>query len=205
MKNITCFWFSSFLLGVSLFLFSGCASSKPSRFYALNAMQTTQDVRKKVVAEQQVIIGLEPVAIPGYVDRPQIVTIDKRNELHISEFDRWAGPLRENVERVLLENLSILLSGEPVSVISEKWGIPLHYRLAVNVTRLDVVREGNVELKAQWTLVDKDRQQILVRESDIHERIEGKDNSTRISAMSRSLGKLSRDIAEEIKSVSLRK
>lgn len=205
MKNIPCFWFSSFLLVVALFLFSGCASSKPSRFYALSSMETTQDVRKKVVAEQQVVIGLDLVAIPGYLDRPQIVTIDNRNELHISEFDRWAGPLRENVERVLLENLSILLSGEPVSVISERRGIPLHYRLVVNVTRLDAVREGNVELRAQWTLVGDDRQQILVRESSVREHIEGKDCSARVSAMSRSLGKLSQDIAEEIKSVSLKK
>lgn len=205
MKNIPCFWFCSFLLGVSLFLVSGCAGSKPSRFYTLNAMENTQDVRKNVVAEEQVFIGLDPVAIPGYLDRPQIVTIDKGNELHISEFDRWAGPLRENIERVLLENLSILLSGETVSVISEKRGIQFHYRLDVNVTRFDAVREGNVELKAQWSLVGEDRQQILVRESSVREPIGGKDCSERVSAMSRSLVKLSQDIAEEIKSASLKK
>jgi uncharacterized lipoprotein YmbA len=81
--------------------------------------------------------------------------------------------------------------------------MPLHYRLAVNVTRFDVVPEGNVELKAQWTLVGKDRQQILVRESSIRESIEGKDYSARVSAMSRSIEKLSRNIAQEIQSVSL--
>ena len=53
--------------------------------------------------------------------------------------------------------------------------------------------------------MDRDRQQILVRESSIRERIERKDYSSRVSAMSRSLGKLSQDIAEEIKSVSLKK
>jgi len=205
MKKPHYFWFSLFLFGASLFLLSGCASSKPSRFYALNSMENTQDAQKKVVAEQQVFIGLDPVAIPGYLDRPQMVTRDKGNELHISEFDRWAGPLRENIERVLLENLSILLSGEPVSVISEKRGIQFHYRLDVNVTRLDAVPEGNVELKAQWTLAGEDRQQILMRESSVREPIEGKDCNARVSAMSRSLGKLSQDIAEEIKSVSLKK
>ena len=203
MKKRHHFWISLSLFGVSLLLVSGCAGSKPSRFYTLNAIETTQDVRKKVI-EQQVVIGLDPVAIPGYLDRPQIVTLGNGNELHISEFDRWAGPLRENVERVLIENLSALLSGEPVSVVSEKWGLPFHYRLAVNMTRLDVVRDGNVELKAQWTLAGADRQQILVRESGIRERVEGKDYSSRVSAMSRALGKLSQDIAEEIKSVSLK-
>ena len=205
MKHIPCIWFSSFLVVVSLFLFSGCGSSKASRFYTLNTMETTQDVQKKVVAEQQVVIGLEQVEIPDYMDRPQIVTKDRGNELHISEFDRWAGPLREDVERVLLGNLSILLSEVPVSVISEKWGVPVHYRLVVNVTRFDVGAEGNVELKAQWTLVGKDRQQIIVRETSIRERIEGKDYSAKVSAMSRSVAKLSQDIAEEIKSVSLKR
>jgi len=188
-----------------MFLISGCASSKPSRFYTLNAMETAQDAPKKVVEGQQVFIGLDPVAIPGYLDRPHMVTTDNGNELHISEYDRWAGPLRENIDRVILENLSILLSGEPVCVIGEKRGVTLHYRLAINFTRLDIVRERNVELKAQWTLVGQDGQPVLVRESIVSESIGDKDCSARVSAMSRSLGRLSRDIAEEIRSVSFEK
>ena len=205
MKNIPCCRFFSFIFIILLCLFSGCASSKPSRFYALNAIGNRQDLQKKAAAEQQVIIGLDPVEIPDYLDRPQIVTTNSGNELNISEFDRWAGPLRDDVGRVLLENLSALLSDTSVAVISETWGVPLDYRIAVNITRFDVAAEGDVELKAQWTLVDNDRKQILVRETDIRERIEGKGHSAGVSAMSRSLGKLSQDIAEEIKSISLKK
>ena len=204
MKNITCFRFFSLFFILFLCLFSGCASSKPSRFYALNAIEAMQDLQKKVVAEQQVVIGLDTAEIPDYLDRPQIVIKNNRNELHISEFDRWAGPLRDDVGRVLLENLSALLSDTPVAVISETWGVPLDYRLAVNITRFDVAAEEDVELKAQWTLVGKDKQEIIVRESSIRERIEGKGYSAVVSAMSRSLGKLSQDIAEEIKSVLLK-
>lgn len=205
MKNIPCCRFFSFLFIISLFVFSGCAGSKPSRFYALSAIEKAQNLQKKAAAERQVVIGLDPVEIPDYLDRPQIVTANSRNELHISEFDRWAGPVREEVGRVLLENLSALLSDTPVAVISETWGVPLDYRLAVNITRFDVAAEEEVGLKAQWTLVGKDRQEIIVRESSILERIEGKGYSAVVSAMSRSLGKLSQDIAEEIKSVSLKK
>jgi uncharacterized lipoprotein YmbA len=205
MKNVPCFWFSSLLLGILPLLISGCAGSKPSRFYTLNAIETTQDVKNRVVVEEQIVIGLGPVEIPAYLDRPQIVTINNSNELHISEFDRWAGPLREDVGRVLLENLSVLLSDEPVSVISERLGVPLHYRLAVNVTRFDVGTGGDVELKAQWSLVEKDSQQMLVRESGIRELIGGNGYGARVSAMSRAIGKLSREIADEIKTLSLKR
>jgi len=204
MNNISCCRFFSLLFIISLFVFSGCGSSKASRFYTLNTMESTQAVQKNVTAEQQIVIGLDPVEIPDYLDRPQIVTRYSGNELHISEFDRWAGPLREDMQRVLLENLSVLLSGEPVAVISETWGVPLDYRLAVNITRFDVAAEEDVELKAQWTLVGKDKQEIIVRESSMRERIEDKGYSAVVSAMSRSLGKLSQDIAEEIKSVLLK-
>jgi uncharacterized lipoprotein YmbA len=183
-------------------LFSGCGGTGPSRFYTLNSLNGMEAVLT-VSPEKRISVLVNPVEIPDYLDRPQIVTRTGRNELTIAEFDRWTGSLREDIERVLIENLSILLSQSPVSVVSAKWGMPLHYRLAVNVTRFDVVPEGNVELKAQWTLVGKDRQQILVRESSIRESIEGKDYSARVSAMSRSIEKLSRNIAQEIQSVSL--
>ncbi|MDA8239353.1 MAG: PqiC family protein [Nitrospiraceae bacterium] len=203
MKKISYYWVFSFLLGGLLFLLSGCASSKPSKFYALNTMKISQDVRRTAFSDKHISIGLGPVEIPDYLDRPQIVTRTGQNELLIAEFERWTGSLREDIERVLLENLSILVSQETISVVSTKGGMPFHYRLAVNVIRFDVMPEGDVELKAQWVVAGKEMQQILMRESDIREQIKGKDYSERVSAMSRALEKLSRDIGEGIKSVSV--
>ena len=43
------------------------------------------------------VIGVGPITLPKYLDRPQIVSRASRNQLALGEFDRWAEPLQENV------------------------------------------------------------------------------------------------------------
>lgn len=200
MKNIPLFWFSSFLFGVLLIMFSGCASSRPSRFYTLDTMKSAQNVQKKVDTEQQVAIGVGPVEIPDYLDRSQIVTRNSGNELQIAEFDRWAGSLREDIARTLTENLSVLLSQDNASVVTSRWGSTFNFRIVVNILRFDVMPDGNLVLKAQWIVVGADdRKSLVVRTSGLSEAIQGSDYSAKITAMSRALEMLSRDIADAIK------
>jgi len=199
MKNIPWFWLYSFF-GVVLFLFSGCASSKPSRFYTLDTMKPMQDVRKGTAAEQQVAVGLGPVEIPDYLDRPQIVTRSSGNELEIAEFDRWAGSLREDVARTLMENLSVLLAQDNASVVSWRWNSPFNFRIIVDILRFDAMPDDNLVLKAQWSIVGADDGKApIVHASGFSEKIQGNDYNAKITAMSRTLGMLSRDIAEAIK------
>ena len=60
-------------------------------------------------AAQGPVIGVGPITVPKYLDRPQIVTRSGRNQLALGEFDRWAEPLQDNVLRVLAENLAFLI------------------------------------------------------------------------------------------------
>jgi uncharacterized lipoprotein YmbA len=54
-------------------------------------------------------IGIGPVTLPKYLDRPQIVTFTSPYALNVVEFDRWAEPLESTFVRVLAENLALLL------------------------------------------------------------------------------------------------
>src|SRR6476660_6643335 len=51
------------------------------------------------------VLGLGPVAIPGYLDRPQIVTRVGPNELRLDEVARWGEPLRDGIARALQQDL----------------------------------------------------------------------------------------------------
>src|SRR5664279_3044471 len=95
-----------FTLAIFMVLLTGCASSPSSKFYQLNPGQNKTSVTGDVSLDQSQVIAIGPVRIPDYLDRPQIVTRSGKNELKLSEFDRWAGSLESDVNRVLVEDIS---------------------------------------------------------------------------------------------------
>lgn len=118
------------LLWIGLFAMGGCASSKQARFYTLSPMSAPGDLPKRVPAEQRMAVAIGPVAIPDYLNRPQIVSRSGPRELKLAEFERWAGSLEEDISRVVAENLSVLLAPDNVTVL--RWGggrIPLPGRI----------------------------------------------------------------------------
>ena len=114
MRNYLFFRPAVIILSALLIVLSGCASTAPSRFYVLNSLPS---VETQVAADDQdVTIGIGPIQLPQYLDCPQIVTRIGPNELQLAEFDLWAEPLKDNVSRVLVANLSLLLGTESIAV-----------------------------------------------------------------------------------------
>jgi hypothetical protein len=146
-----------------------------------------------------------PLRLPDYLDRPQIVTRSGRNEVHLAEFDRWAGSLDEDVTMVLVENIADLLPADGFFVT--RWSpileTQLHslYWVELLVQRFEGTPGGSVELKAQWGLFSKDKRFILKRQADITEPVNGAGYDALVGAMSKALEKLSRDIADGLVSV----
>jgi uncharacterized lipoprotein YmbA len=137
---------------------------------------------------------------PEYLDRQQIVVRTSRNELHLSEFDRWAEPLEANFIRVLAGNLSDLLSTNHITFFPGNPAMPTVYRVEVDVTRFEGGPDGTVTLDARWTLFKTlGNQMILMQNSFIRKPVgEEDDFAALVSAKSDALGDLSREIAEAI-------
>jgi len=188
-----------FSMAILLTLFSGCGTTRPSRFYTLNPLQTLESAKQVALPGPPISIGIAPVEIPDYLDRPQIVRRTDKSELFIDEFDRWAGSLDDDIARVLSENLSILLSQEHVLILTGGGAAPVEHRIVVKVSRFDLMPDDTALLKSQWTVFGKDGRIILIRESNFSEHIDGVDYGARIAAMSRAIEMLSRDIAEAMK------
>lgn len=201
MKNYRNFLFISFVIAaVSL---SGCASSAPSRFYTLHGPGDGSAPSRASAAESKIFIGIGPVEIPDYLNRPQIVTRSGLNELNYAEYDRWAGSFEDEVARVLAENISVQLADRQMSVLP--WGsfatssFPFKYRLAVSIMRFEGALKGSVVLKAQWTLYDESGKKVLLmRDSSISEQAQGNDYASLVEAMSRAIAKLSDEVASAI-------
>ena len=194
-----------FTLALVVMILTGCASSPSSKFYQLNPVQNKTSVTGDVSSDQSQVIAIGPVRIPDYLDRPQIVTRSGKNELKLSEFDRWAGSLENDVNRVLVEDISSLLPAGCFSVVH--WTpylgsqVPASYRVEVIVDRFEGALGDSVLLKAQWRIFAKDRSLILEKGSQVREQVNGSSYDELVAAMSSALERLSRDICVGIMSV----
>ncbi len=190
------------ILGVILAVLSGCASSSPSRFYLLGSLDTISPEMKPSAEERCFSIGIGPIRVPDYIDRPQIVTRGASSEIALAEFDRWGEPVKDNLTRVLAKNLSILICTNTIAFFPWRGGIPIDYRIEMEVLRLDGSLSGNVSLEAWWMIFNGDGKKMLFgKKSNITEVVGGQDYKSLVAAQSRALGRLSRDIAEAIRTL----
>jgi len=179
---------------------AGCAGSAPSRFYVLSPLAGSKAESQALKGEVCITIGIGPVELPAYLDRPQIVTRVSENELNLAEFDKWAEPLKDNFSRVLTENLSTLLCADAISIFPWKGPTPIDYQVEVTVIRMDGNVGGDASLVARWAIFrENDRKMLLTRQSSFSEPVSSQNYKALVSAQSRTIADLSREIAEAIK------
>lgn len=192
------------LSGILVIVFLACSScgrSAPSRFYTLNPVPHPTETNSKA-GKGCIVVGIDPVGLPPYLDRPQIVSVIDQNEFAVGEFDKWVEPLKDNFSNVLAENLSAMLSNQPIIVLSSRAASSPAYRVKVDVIRLDGVVGKSASLIARWTLFEEKRKRMMfVKRSVYTEPVEGKDYKALVATQSRLVEALSRDIAAEIKNL----
>jgi hypothetical protein len=198
-------------LAVSLVAMGGCVNlgegtKENTRFYMLNSLPSLEVNKGALDTRKCLAIGLGPVAFPEYLNRPQIVTRVSQNEIKPAEFHWWAESLKENFSRVVAQNLSSLLCTRSVAIFPWKGSTPIDYRVGVEVIRLDGSLGGNSELIAHWAISDGDGKTVLLsRESSYSEPVGPQNYEGLVSAQSRAVETLSRDIAQALKTLAKKK
>ena len=193
------------LVGSLILLIMGCGSTQPARFYTLTAPGTPVPEQRPAEGISPVI-AIGPVNIPDYLDRPQIVTRGGGNEIHIAEFERWAGPLRSAMPRFLAQRIAARTPPDRFTVIPWKpvasFQIPVSYRIVVVVHEFEGEPGGKVTLTALWTLFhEKDSSALFVRETSYTEQSGGEGYEALVAAMSRALDRLADDMARALKTL----
>ena len=136
---------------------------------------------------------------PSYLDRPQIVTRLSPNRISFDEFHRWAGPLEEDFQRVLAENLSKRLQTDYVIKYSGKLRNKIRYRVQMQIDQFDGQPGDAVTLKAAWSVIDENSSaEAALRESSIRAPMAGEGYEAMVVAASAAVAELSRQIAAEL-------
>jgi uncharacterized lipoprotein YmbA len=179
-----------------LLIVAGCESA-PTEFYTLSNMQLPPPGTSSTA---RTVVGVGPVTLPDYLDRPQIVTRASGNRMMLAAFDAWVEPMDGMFTRVLVENLSSLLATDNVVPLPQRRPTPLDYQVEVDVTRFDADLSGRAVLDARWKVFGEDGEPLIEEgRSTIVEPSVGSDSYEDIvAAMSRALAEMSSTIAGTI-------
>jgi uncharacterized lipoprotein YmbA len=179
---------------------AGCATSTPSRFYLL----TPGEAAPAGPALEDLVLGIGPVRLAAYLERPQIVARKSANRLKVEEFDRWGGTLEANITWVVAENLSRDLGTESVVTFPWERALVPGYQVTIDVRQFDLIRPDEVRLTALWRLLGPRGDKLhAIRKSDIREPVAGEGFEAQVAAQSRALARMSLEIAEAIRRLEL--
>ncbi len=197
----TCLKIGAWCISLTL---AGCISlpnspmSPTPRFYMLSAINETQ-VSKKINITPGVIIGVGPVKIPGYLDRPQIVTKDKEGVLKFDEFDRWGESLDLGIARLIREELTVMLPQEKLTLYPWNPSIAVKYQVVAEVVQLDSELDKNMFFVVQWAVIDViNSKAVIIKRSEFSTAILPQNYSGLVKALSMSCASLSSQIAEAL-------
>lgn len=166
--------------GLILGLYACRSAAPPITYYTLDPLPLMESVIQAPSVPAPLRIGLGPVNLPTYLQRTQIVTRSGDHTLAINDFHRWAGPLDEEIMRVLVVAVGEALPG--AEVLAYPWGRrhdPTH-QIRLTVQRFDGQIGDQVHLRGLWHLTClTDRSRDVGTTFDIVEPV----NSTKIAAL----------------------
>ena len=194
-----------FLSMSALSLVLGCSpSSRPVKFYLLQPMGKPEAHQAVMQTPKPILVGLGPVEIPAYLDRPQIVTGNAGAELQLAEYHRWAEPLRDTITRILAENLALFMVDAQVLTFPWNRTINPDIQVEVKLSRFHVDATGSCGLKADWTVFKRNKP-VLMKSFQTQVLVTGPatDFDAKVAAQSEALGKLGKEIAVELKTVAV--
>lgn len=147
-------------------------------------------------------LGLGPVKLPPYLDRPEVVTRSAPNRLDLSKTDRWGESLQNNFTSVLTRDLAAQIGTQ--QIVAFPWYSTTHLDLQVQVEvyRFETDAQGNAQLSAKWTVRDGTGKNIFYSaESNLTQPSKPGDTADAAAALSRTVNDMSREIANMVQQV----
>lgn len=183
-------------LGALLLTQIACVgSTPPAQFYLLEPLAAL-DRAPAVSATAKPTLALMPVKIPQYLQRAQLVTASGKNTYQLDEWHRWAESLDDNITRVVLRDLSVLMPADVVSIGSQGARLA-KLTLALSLLEFHIDPEGQARLTAQWQ-ASRGEQPVISRQSSFQVSADNADAASKVQALNQCLYRLNREMAEAL-------
>jgi hypothetical protein len=179
----------------------------PSKFYLLTPAADPPSTQTAAVqgATGGFTLGLGPVKLPPYLDRPEVVTRSAPNRLDLSKTDRWGESLQNNFTSVLTRDLAAQIGTQQIVVFPWYSTTHLDLQVQVEVYRFETDAQGSAQLSAKWTIRDGLGKNILYTgESNLTQPSKPGDTADAAAALSRAVNDMSREIANMVQQVRTR-
>jgi len=184
-----------------ILIISGCISipnSPTSRFYMLSIVDENQ-VSKKIDLASNMVIGVGPVKIPEYLNRPQMVTLSKEKMLQIAQFDRWGESLDLGVASLIREDLTVMLPKAKLTLYPWNSSVVVKYQVIAEIVQLDSELNGDMSFVVQWMIIDVQNSKVMIiKRSAFHQPIIPPNYSGLAKTLSSACASLSSQIAEAL-------
>lgn len=142
--------------------------TKPSTFYVLTpqvsmgqelkATDAVPSASNSQKADTSKVIGVGPITIPSYLDRPQMVLRSGQDvRITLDEFNRWGEPLADNIPRIVTDMVA-LHAGPHVAVLQYPSASNRHAHmwLTMNINRLDGALGQDATIDTWWSITSRE-------------------------------------------------
>ncbi len=186
------------IISLLMFLTSACSiggKSTPSPFYVLDSQ--IEPISDQKLTELR--MGVGPITIPGYIDRPQIVTKTESAELQLAEFERWAEPMGEMFTRTLTENIKSLTGSHHIYSYPWSSNLDFTYRINAKIIKFENNVNGDALLIAHWQLIhESGESKVKTMHSEFNANAKDASYSSRIAALNDTLTQFAKEIVAQL-------
>jgi len=134
-------------LSLAWLLLAGCSRSPRVTYYTLNATAAAEPATQ---AMEPIVIGA--VTLPDLLDRPHFVVTVDANRVDILELHRWAAPLKSEIQRIIADNLRLLLKPTRVAVNTQNTVIGAVFQIQIDVQRFEMIEGKEVAVDLLWSI-----------------------------------------------------
>lgn len=130
---------------------AACGSSPKQASYSLLGAPSNA-LEANTGAASRPIISIGPCSLPELQDRPQIVTLNGQHQVHISDSQRWAEPLKTAIPRLMAQSLRQQLPAYWVLPQEQTGSAAVAAKLSLQILRFDAQLGTAATIEALWQI-----------------------------------------------------
>ena len=181
-------------------LASACGSvlktSQPARLFVLDAVAAPAPPASPTGAT----LGVMRVTVPDWLDRPEITSRTASGQIAPDDLARWGEPISRGIQRVIAENLAVLLPDRQVARAPFSARQATDQRLEIAVAEAARQADGSVLVEARWSIVGAGGAPLMQRRSS-HRVRAVRDSVGTVPALNEALAALSGEIADAVRAL----